>query len=327
MGKPKHEVDITMLGPSRVGKTSLLTSMASRFDETVGAAHLRLTPDPESAALLGQRLAELRGMLDRYEIVGGIPGDEVPRSYVFDLGQRGAAPSLRLRFQDYPGGTIANTDDVEDKQFVKDILYLYNCVAVLVAIDAPALMEHGGIWHEQRNHATRIANLFQHAYSGLREPRLVILAPVKCEKYMATEQGQRNLLKRVREGYADLLSAFNQDDLRPHVAVVVTPVQTVGGIVLSRIEGDPEYIPHFRKAFTDAAFEPRDCDQPLRYLLRFLLTLHIQKLDHGVWSIIRRLRKADRPLVEAAEAFAQGCKDDDGFAVLQGQDWLRPSRN
>jgi len=43
-----HELQVTMLGPSGVGKTTLLTAMYDQFEKTVGATNLQLTPDDES---------------------------------------------------------------------------------------------------------------------------------------------------------------------------------------------------------------------------------------------------------------------------------------
>lgn len=51
-----HEVKITMLGPSGVGKTTLLTAMYEQFESNIGKTNLQLTPDEESSAILQETL-------------------------------------------------------------------------------------------------------------------------------------------------------------------------------------------------------------------------------------------------------------------------------
>ena len=66
-----QEILTSMLGPSGVGKTSLLTAMYEQFETTVGSAQLQLTPDEESSAILQDRLAELKSLTHTFEVTGG----------------------------------------------------------------------------------------------------------------------------------------------------------------------------------------------------------------------------------------------------------------
>ncbi|GAB1545466.1 hypothetical protein NUACC21_81420 [Scytonema sp. NUACC21] len=321
-----HELKITMLGPSGVGKTTLLTALYEQFENTIGQTDLQLTPDEESSAILQERLMELKGLLDDFEPKGGIRGTEGEpehlRSFIFGLGKKGKKPSLELNFQDYPGGYHAAKATPEKKQFVKQLLN--ECVAVLIAIDAPALMEQKGKWHEQINRAQQMTDLFKIAYQDLESPRLVIFAPVKCEKYLQDEKSSKELLLRVKEGYAKLIDLFNSPALHTKVAVVVTPVQTVGSVVFSRVEMNSN-IPHFlfRKSSHDAEYSPIDSEQPLRYLLRFLLKLYLDTRNWGFLNFLREILARDFYLKEAIRQFARECKTNNGFAVLQGEDLLK----
>jgi hypothetical protein len=105
--------------------------------------------------------------------------------------------------------------------------------------------------------------------------------------------------------------------------VIITPVQTVGTVVFSRIEmldGKPLFI--FRKTSHDAQYNPQDSEQPLRYLLRFLLRLHLDRRNLGLFNFIRDWLGLDNHLKDAVREFAKGCKNTGAFAVLQGQNWL-----
>jgi hypothetical protein len=199
---------------------------------------------------------------------------------------------------------------------------------VVVAIHTPALFERPahdsngvGRHHEAYNRPRQIADLFKRNYQNLKEPRLVILAPVKCETYM---KDPTRLVQMVRSGYHDLLDVLGSGALRSNVSVVLTPVQTVGSVVFSRIEeGDGEPVFVFRKRRRDAGYAPCDAEQPLRYSLRFLLNLHMQAREWPLFNWVRDWLGTDKGLQEAAAIFARGCKSDGGFGILQEGSGLR----
>ncbi|PAX60524.1 hypothetical protein [Brunnivagina elsteri] len=324
-----HELKITMLGPSGVGKTTLLTAMYEQFESNIGKTNLQLTPDEESSAILQEKLIELKTLMDTFEATGGIQGTEgepdALRSFIFGLGKKGHKPSLQLNFQDYPGGYHAAKTSPERKKFVSKLLK--ECVAVLIAVDAPALMEQKGKWHDMINRPTQITNLFRNAYQELDSPKLVIFAPVKCEKYLQNEASAKELLLRLKDGYANLIDLLNSESLQSKIATVVTPIQTVGSVVFSRIDMNGNNTPHFRfhKTSHDAEYSPKDSEQPLRYLLRFILKLHFEKESNsfGIFSFLRSVFGLDSHLKEAATEFVSGCKNTNGFAVLQGENLLK----
>ena len=121
-----------------------------QFESNIGNTNLQLTPDDESAAILQDRLIELKSLVDVFEATGrvGIEGTEAMagpeslRSFSFGLGRKGEAPSLNLRFYDYPGGYHATQASKEEKEFVKKTLR--ESTAVLIPIDAPSFIVSGG---------------------------------------------------------------------------------------------------------------------------------------------------------------------------------------
>ena len=316
-----QELKVTMLGPSGVGKTSLLTAMYEQFERSIGQTNLQLTPDLESAALLQERLAELKTLPDSFETKGWMQSTEDHKSFIFELGRRGAIPSLSLHSQDYPGEYLAAKSSREEKERVER--FVRESAAVAIAIDTPALMEKNGQWHDAVNKPQQIANLFQRVYRELDSPRLVIFAPVRCEKYLQDEKSSAELVRQVQAGYARVLDLLRSESLLSKVVVTVTPVQTVGTVVFSRIEmldGKPLFI--FRKTSHDAQYNPQDSEQPLRYLLRFLLRLHLDRRNLGLFNFIREWLGLDNHLKDAVREFAKGCKNTGAYAVLQGQNWL-----
>lgn len=321
-----HELKVTMLGTTGVGKTSLLTAMYEQFASNIGKTELQLTPDDESSAILQERLIELKSLTNDFEAKGGVQataGEPTDiRSFIFGLGIKGRQPSLKLNFRDYPGGFHLSKATPERKQFVKDLLQ--DCVAVLIAIDAPALMEDRGKWHDQINRPQQITDLFRTAYQDLDSPRLVIFAPVRCEKYMQTDKSSLELVQRIKEEYQGLLDLFNSQALKTNIVAVITPVQTVGSVVFSRIEMKEEYPKfRFRKVSHDARYSPKDSEQPLRYLLRFLLKLHLANRNWGFFNFLRDSIGMDTHFESAIEELSKDCKSDKGFAILQGESLLK----
>lgn len=322
MSEQINTLNVAMLGGTGVGKTSLLTAMYDRFDQNIGRANLQLTPDLESNAILGKQLGELKGMFNYFEPIGqGIQASTGERSFLFDIGKRGEAPSLRFHFIDYPGGYL-ETSPQTILQFIK------NSAAILIAIDAPALMEQKGRWNETVNKPSQVHGLFKNA--KLKElceqsPRLFIFSPIKCEKYIQDAKLTKELLTRIKDSYKPLLDLFTSEAVKNNIAVVIAPVQTVGGIYFSRIvvnDGAPVF--YFHKTNYNAEYSPHDSEQPLRYLLRFLLKLHYDSRRWQVFNFIRDWLNLDTHLREAVQIFAEGCNHNtaDGFEVYSGNHLL-----
>lgn len=322
-----QELNISLLGARFVGKTSLLTSMYYEYEQEIAKTTIQLTPDLDTAYDLGKKLAQLKSLNEDVES-GGIENTEAAagassiRSFIFDIGKKGSKPSLRLHLWDYPGGYVAGKDK-EGRKFVEE--RLDKSVAILIAIDAPALMEAKGKWHEERNCSLQITTWFKQVYRDIKTPRLVILAPIKCESYLQSQKSTNELLQRIKIEYASLLNFFSSEALLNKVAVVVTPVQTVGTVFFSWVEEidiDGNKFPrfHFKKPSPDANYSPKDNEQPLKYLLRFLLRLQLQ--DRGMFGFIRDLFGLDNHLKEAIQEFAKNCKTTNGFEIIQGKELL-----
>jgi len=325
-----HELQITMLGPSGVGKTTLLTAMYEQFESNVGSVDLQLTPDEDSSTILQDTLIDLKSLLDSFEAKGGVLNTEPPagpdslRFFTFGLGKKGKKPSLTLKFRDYPGIYHTKKATTDEKKFLRDLIVESH--VILIAIDSPSLMEQNGRYHEKINRPQQIKDLFKNAYSTSdgNEPKMIIFAPIKCEKYLKKKL-DGELEDAVKQGYHDLFEYFRTDSLSNCISCVLTPVQTVGNVVLSRIEADENGVPHFsfRKTRHDAKYAPKDSEQPLRYLLRFLLRIHLDSRKWGKFNFVRDWLGIDRHLKTAVDEFSRGCKTGDGFVILQGENWLK----
>ena len=198
-----QEVKITMLGASRVGKTSLLAAMCMEFDTVMKGTELQI--NFADSAELQDQLAALKEVANQEEefestsevgpksTVRALELNQLVRTFTFGIGQRDKGASLQLEFADYPGEYMFGSADTAERQAVQTLVR--DCAAVVITIDAPALMAMGGRYNDKFNRPDQIKYMFQDAYRELKEPRLVLLAPVKCEKYVRTKKSAHQLRK------------------------------------------------------------------------------------------------------------------------------------
>jgi GTPase SAR1 family protein len=315
---------VTMLGPSGVGKTSMLASMYDQFDTI--SQDLQLQADEETESILDKRLQDLKSMVgDSIKSEEGLAGTaaDYPIVHEFHLGEIGAKPVLEIHFQDYPGGWIDTKNKDKDKidKLEKVKTLIRESAAIVVPIDAARLMEKDGKYHNEYNKPDRINDLLKTVYENLDFPRLVILAPVKCEKYMQDDPSK--LFKRVKEGYSEVLNRLNSEKLLPKVAVVITPVQTVGNIIFSRIEENEDDQPTFcyRRCSPYESYQPKDTEIPLKVLLSFLVKLHLDKKQNFWKNRILSIFSKNASLRNAVSRFSYGIGDK--MEIVQGNHLLR----
>lgn len=287
-----QELNIIMVAPRGVGKTSLLAAMHEEFNKTFESAGLTTwTTDTQTLDAIEECKSALKYMDRRLQtLIVPTPPKLDPwedEGFVFEVGS-GGKKFMKIRFTDPCGEYFNPNATPEQKNYVKK--QLNECDAVIIPIDATALMEKKtgrtksgeiGPWHEQKNAPARITKLLKDAYENLTRPRLVILAPLKCESYIKTDKEAYDLLTHVKNGYQQLLDFFKQDQQFPNVAVVVTPVVTIGNVAFSHAETDRDGFTKFiyNKVPLDAPYEPKYGDQPLRYVLRFLLNVYNESLQ------------------------------------------------
>lgn len=319
-----REFQVMMFGPRYVGKTSLLASMFYEYEKEI--TNIDIKPDEETNAILKKKQNELKRLNDEFKEdisrekrEGGIEASSEKKSFVFDIAIKTKEPFLRLQFWDYRGDDAISNIDVstaeKDSQGIEKLLK--ESKAVLLAIDAPALMEEEGKWHKNRNHPDEVIDKLQKVYKNTEDNLIIILVPTKCESYMKNEQSAQELLNRIKEKYDKLLQLFKT---KPNVAIVVTPVQTVGTLFFSKIDvidEEPKF--SFRKQNVDAKYQPKDTEKPLKYLLRFLFKYY---LKYRMFGWLADIFGADKHLEEAVNDFAKNPKDRDGLEIIQGKNLL-----
>ena len=320
---PNQTLRVSMLGPSGVGKTSILATMYDQLENVITRTDLQVRLKTEEFNILYDRLISLKRLFATDSLVPNqtqeIQANVDWQVFDFLLGRHGKSLTLQLEFIEYPLGWIEREATAQERDWVLDLLRQSD--AILIPIDAPALMEFNGRWHSERNRPELVTKFIELAYENLRSPRLVIMSPIRCERYLKDLDYVTDMVEEVKKGYDRLLGYLGFGELKELIAVVVAPIQTLGEIVY---HGSPKnhYSPQFAKTQRYAVYSPQDSEQPLRYLLRFAMRLHRDKRQSGYFALIRNMFKGDEYLIKAANDFAAGCKTSSPFAVLQGQEWL-----
>ncbi len=333
------ELRIIMVGTSGVGKTSLLTAMHEEFDKTFKQANLEIWPEETITSIaIDECKSTLKNIGRGYfkKNVASTNPQERPwddDGFLFDIGS-GDKKFITLRFTDPSGEYFKPGAKPEYKQYVEK--QLNDCDAIIIPVDATALMETKtgkvkdteiGTWHKEINEPDRITALLKNAYENLQHPRLVILAPVKCESYMRTPRDANDLLDHVKIGYRELLEFFKKESLIKNLAVVVTPVETIGNVQFAyHKEEDGHTRFYYHKTPINAPYAPLYGEQPLRYVLRFLLNVSaenkkkfLQKQQEYLTTLERDLGQKKKELETAQQDFA---KQQKKFEQRQARWWL-----
>lgn len=172
-------------------------------------------------------------------------------------------------------------------------------------------MEKSGRWHESVNKAREITDCCKHALVNLNSPKLILLAPLKCETYFYN-RSTLSVLASVEEHYASLFNFLS--GFKNTIGFAITPAQTLGNILLADCQEDrpsPEFI--FKPIYPGATYSPRDVDQLWTYILSFVMA---QALKSNQWKMSgETCNIVQDTLNNLLSHRKQGA---DGFKIVQG---------
>lgn len=339
----EFEFPVNMLGPRGVGKTSMLAAITNEFQNVAMAAGLHLTPDAKTAIDLQQTFTDMKrmcsGRLGAYVEPTVKPGmsEEV---FTFTLSTPRGGTKMKLKFHDFPGGWLMDKDragDYDDQ--------LKRAAVIFVAVDVPALMELDCGEINFPNRVSAALGTALHNDETDWPHRLIVFVPMRGELWFHRGEAER-VYERFVKSYKATLDALEGYAKRGRVAGVYCPIQTLGAVEFAAFkpEGD-RHLPRFRKVRDE--YQPVDCDQPLRYLLRYIVNMlkphsentvtsareviekrHVlQQAWFGLLGLLgypdekrdelnRWIEQADE-LLDLAEKFGKGCKRDASIRILQ----------
>lgn len=284
---------MVMVGPSRVGKSSLLATMYREIYRM--KAGFELTPTDETQDRLDEAYCSLSRVMQQPVFA---PVEDLVRGTMdfiehrFEVGFN-RAKEFDLVFHDIRGGAMmkSGSDLNAVREKVAQSQVIFN------VLDSVALMEVDAVSGDRLNGHDRVYNLFSRALQAGKK-YLVVFVLVKCEKYVKSPHGYNQLIKRFEERHRAVLQLIDElNERHRNVGALVIPAVTLGCVEFKEIDDDGNFI--FERNHGD--FEPREVDQPLRYGLSFA----INHVDGNRWW----WEKLGRWFSGHGKAFGQALED------------------
>lgn len=301
-----YTINILMMGGRRCGKTSVLASMQSCFESEFGSSNLTINiDDPSTMLTLTNKMDDIRNYYNDNKANDFQPDDSPTKGKpIYELSvnlKSKPKGKIKFNFLDYPGDWILpKEDETEEKRNLNNIRTLIEKSGVIIiAIDTPHLMEQThsdnpdalGIYNEKHNRCNMTCQMLKSYLDFTSQSKMILFVPLKCEKYR--NEGNMNLVKRkIKVAYKPLLDHINNEYNRQRCTVAITPIYTFGTAEFKRFERDengkiiidpvhktPKY-PMY--GFTSNALNapsPKYCEQPLVYVLIYLLTIAKKSKD------------------------------------------------
>ncbi|MDO5115872.1 MAG: hypothetical protein Q4D58_07235 [Synergistaceae bacterium] len=254
-------INVSMLGPSRCGKTSMLASMLNRAQDVFhgitgmgdvslgisdGDVFTRTNIDRAYQSLVGyyNRKDTKEPFLNDSEGIG-VLGTGVSNTYKFTMKARGS-DMVDFNFYDFPGGYFmenacknygdADIDNAHKKLAKSDIIY--------ITIDTPYLMTGDKDINERRNISESICKyackVLKEENTNMTVKKTVIFVPMKSEKWIInydnnnnnhmsiSDSGCKKVLEKVKETYATLIEFVKESE--GLLLWGYMPLATLGGV-------------------------------------------------------------------------------------------------
>jgi GTPase SAR1 family protein len=322
------QIKVCMMGPRQVGKTSILTAIFKNAGDFLTGSSIVLTPDGLTTNCLNEKDSELRRIfhVKSFDEKPNIGIDATSDVTDFKFNLRISNANINLIIKDYPGEFLKDRQE-QVNEFVSE------ANAVFIAIDTPHLIEENGIYNEKKNSVSLVTTYFKDNFSSQKMGnKLIILIPLKCEKYF-NENRMDEVRNKVEESYKELITFFQEQ--KGKIACVLAPIKTVGGIVFSDFLKDANGttkvlnqtgVPsqaNYRFASPKPAYTPEYCEQPLFYLFSFIAKQYTaNKLESGFFNSFKNLFSlfsSDSSVLLAISQFGRKkIKDKNGYKIIVG---------
>ena len=309
-----YNFKFTMLGARRVGKTSLLAAMYDKLTDELSDSVICITRESKTSAILSSKLdlleQQARMASIKVDPTAGIDGSAERSDYRFGLGKNGEEPHIGLSFTDYPGGWLKASSGQRDEV----VKIVSESQVILVAIDAPALLENGGKYNDKINQPKEICEVLKMSVKANVET-LVLFCPVKAETYLTDRKDE--LINAVKKSFHNSIEYIKS--LEKSIVAIVS-VQTMGCVYFNhiKVESNGEPFFYFNKNAREQ-YQPKNCEQPLIYLLKFFLNQYIKRDKDWFTSIKGIFFELDTDEKKAIEKLTAKLKrNDDGITILHG---------
>ncbi|MCT9141017.1 hypothetical protein [Streptomyces violarus] len=293
---------VSMVGPSRAGKTTLLTAILAETQAMLAGSGITLVMDEETEIRVRRNQKSLRRAIEAREFdAGSLGGTQSMALYNVGLQALGnGTGGIPFSILDYPGGWLdpsVRARFVEAKEKWPECeTHIAESLMLLVPVESAVLME--AATPAQRRAAADLLgfediipmartwaqarNLPQHR----DEPATLLLAPLKCETYFDDNGGRgreaAQLRQLVREKYRTIVEVVEKESKNRTVRVVYAPIDTYGCVDLMEgkwtetidSDGDPtlDFRGHYRFRGIPPKVKPKAAGTVMQELCRCVIS-------------------------------------------------------
>lgn len=302
-----EKFEVVMIGNTAVGKTSMLAALSNELDD-YNTGNIALEPTTHEFKLLQEQWNEMTEQVEAQTpfttLSIGIEGTGVDFvEHKFDFKVAGEKKAHVL-FTDTRG---AMTGELDEKLTVR----VNRAFGVYCVVDASVLMECPASKNERFNCPKFVKKLLKEVYNDGddKQPRFVAFVLTKCEKYMASVKGRRELAQQFHEKYDNIVDMLRKAPIAPNMYVLA--IQTMGCVSFLKL--DENHLPEFR-ILPQREFKTKDCAYPLVILLRNLIDTMESKI--GFWGKLWRLLHLSTPLTDYLKEIDANIDEPDLYEEL-----------
>jgi hypothetical protein len=248
-----------MVGPTGVGKTTLLTAVLTETEGILDGLPMKVATDEETEIRVDQHRRQLAKALAAQEFHPGALSNTFEMS-VYEVSLQALdVESMEIPFSllDFPGGWM---DPAYRKHspgaaagWTRCLGHIRDSVMLLVPIDAAVVMEvRTGPQRAARTERLGLVNVEKTAREWARmrndkphEPAVLVLAPLKCEKYFDDNGGANGfdgsqLRRDVRALYGSVVDEVRKQATATTIRVMYAPIDTYGCVELAEAFWKPD---------------------------------------------------------------------------------------
>ncbi len=302
-----EKFEVVMIGNTAVGKTSMLAALSNELDD-YNTGNIALEPTTHEFKLLQEQWNEMTEQVEAQTpfttlsiSIEGTGVDFVEHKFDFKVAGEKKAHVL---FTDTRG---AMTGELDEKLTVR----VNRAFGVYCVVDASVLMECPASKNERFNCPKFVKKLLKEVYNDGddKQPRFVAFVLTKCEKYMASVKGRRELAQQFHEKYDNIVDMLRKAPIAPNMYVLA--IQTMGCVSFLKL--DENHLPEFR-ILPQREFKTKDCAYPLVILLRNLIDTMESKI--GFWGKLWRLLHLSTPLTDYLKEIDANIDEPDLYEEL-----------
>ena len=267
----------TILGPSGVGKTSLMATMYDNVKEMFNGTLLSIRPSANSNKRINRAVAEMNAALSSDAEFVPRAGTSEPIEYSFSIGI-GGNNCIECAFKDFPGGWLSDDIDKFDSEIQP---WLNDSQVLILPVDASMVMQYNKKDKKQREaviNSCEIPQLEGIVGNWAKFRKLnnsfarVFVVPLRCETYINDYNKSQLMYSQISELYEPVFNSLKKNI--DSFDIYYCPVDTYGCVKFLKCKWEKNAIGGliYRPTFVCDSIEnprriPRGADEIFAYML------------------------------------------------------------